>query len=141
MSRCKKSFPRGFILGNEARPFHSLATSFVQKNLPQFHRVTDSEPLTRSLGLSLTFDAMNLNYEQRLQVVAKMVLDDDARADDAPPCEEELGLRATLKPHQVEGVSWLIRRYKLGVNVVLGELQIYNYNPLNVFGFSEFLRI
>jgi len=64
---------------------------------------------------------MNLNYEQKLQVVAKIVLDDEARACDAPPCEEELGLRATLKPHQVEGVSWLIRRYKLGVNVVLGE--------------------
>ncbi|TKY66305.1 Chromodomain-helicase-DNA-binding protein [Spatholobus suberectus] len=62
---------------------------------------------------------MNLSYEQRLQVVAKIILDDDARAGDAPPCQEELGLRATLKPHQVEGVSWLIRRYKLGVNVVL----------------------
>ncbi|CAJ1780078.1 unnamed protein product [Sphenostylis stenocarpa] len=62
---------------------------------------------------------MNLSYEQRLQVVAKIILDDEARAGDALPCEEELGLRATLKPHQVEGVSWLIRRYKLGVNVVL----------------------
>ncbi|KOM38302.1 hypothetical protein LR48_Vigan03g168400 [Vigna angularis] len=62
---------------------------------------------------------MNLSYEQKLQVVAKIILDDEARAGDVPPCEEELGLRATLKPHQVEGVSWLIRRYKLGVNVVL----------------------
>lgn len=64
---------------------------------------------------------MNLNYEQKLQVVAKFILDHEARASDSPPFEEELGIRATLKPHQVEGVSWLIRRYKLGVNVVLGE--------------------
>jgi SNF2 family DNA or RNA helicase len=65
---------------------------------------------------------MNLRYEQRLQVAAKIILDDDASSSDAPPSEEELGIRATLKPHQVEGVSWLIRRYKLGVNVVLGEI-------------------
>lgn len=70
---------------------------------------------------STHIDAMNLSYEQKLQVVSKIILDDEARAGDAPPCQEELGLRATLKPHQVEGISWLIRRYKLGVNVVLGE--------------------
>ncbi|CAJ2669884.1 unnamed protein product [Trifolium pratense] len=64
---------------------------------------------------------MNLRYEQRLQVAARIILDDDASSCDAPPSEEELGIRATLKPHQVEGVSWLIRRYKLGVNVVLGD--------------------
>ncbi|KAK7256487.1 hypothetical protein RIF29_29938 [Crotalaria pallida] len=65
---------------------------------------------------------MNLTYEQRLQAAATIVLDDDARASDTPPCQaEELGLRATLKPHQVEGISWLVRRYKLGVNVVLGD--------------------
>jgi SNF2 family DNA or RNA helicase len=65
---------------------------------------------------------MNLRYEQRLQVAAKIILDDDASSSDAPPSEEEIGIRATLKPHQIEGVSWLIRRYKLGVNVVLGEI-------------------
>ncbi|KAE9617864.1 putative DNA helicase chromatin remodeling SNF2 family [Lupinus albus] len=65
---------------------------------------------------------MNLTYEQRLQAVARIVLDNDARAVDTPPCQaDELGLRATLKPHQVEGISWLVRRYKLGVNVVLGD--------------------
>ncbi|XP_027334923.1 probable helicase CHR10 isoform X2 [Abrus precatorius] len=64
---------------------------------------------------------MNLSYEQRLQVVAKIILDSDARSGDAPPCQEEFGLTATLKPHQVEGLAWLIRRYKLGVNVVLGD--------------------
>ncbi|KAG5088193.1 hypothetical protein AAZX31_01G068500 [Glycine max] len=64
---------------------------------------------------------MNLSYEQRLQVVARLILDEDSRPGDAPLYQEELGLRVTLKPHQVEGVSWLIRRYKLGVNVVLGD--------------------
>ncbi|XP_025606312.1 probable helicase CHR10 isoform X1 [Arachis hypogaea] len=64
-------------------------------------------------------DSTNLSYEQKLQVVARIVDEGDARVCDAPPREVELGLTATLKPHQVEGVSWLIRRYKLGVNVVL----------------------
>ncbi|MCI04973.1 chromodomain-helicase-DNA-binding protein 1-like [Trifolium medium] len=68
---------------------------------------------------------MNLRYEQRLQVAARIILDDDASSGDAPPSEEELGIRATLKPHQVEGVSWLIRRYKLGVNVVLVRFAIF----------------
>jgi len=63
---------------------------------------------------------MNLKYEQRLQVAAKLILDDDASSGIVAPSEEELGIKATLKPHQVDGVSWLIRRYKLGVNVVLG---------------------
>lgn len=65
---------------------------------------------------------MNLRYEQRLQVAARIILDDDASPGDLPPSEGELGIKATLKPHQVEGVSWLIRRYILGVNVVLGEI-------------------
>jgi len=79
---------------------------------------------------------MNLSYEQKLQVVTKIILDDEARACDAPPCEEELGLKATLKPHQVEGVSWLIRRYKLGVNVVLGETVTHSicFVALNLSG-------
>ncbi|RDX85860.1 putative helicase CHR10, partial [Mucuna pruriens] len=103
---------------------------------------TESPPTRgHSLGHSdsVTFGAMNLSYEQRLQVVAKIILDNDACAGDAPPCEEELGLRATatLKPHQVEGVSWLIRRYKLGVNVILGEI----IHSFNVFDCSECLKI
>lgn len=31
------------------------------------------------------------------------------------------GITAELKPHQAEGVSWLIGRYVLGVNVILGD--------------------
>lgn len=49
----------------------------------------------------------------------------DARAEDAPLNPEEIGVTATLKPHQVEGVSWLIRRYVLGVNVVLGKVFVF----------------
>lgn len=61
-----------------------------------------------------------MNYEQRLTAAAKIVLAYDERAgDDAVDCVE-FGVTATLKPHQVNGVSWLIRRYVLGVNVVLG---------------------
>ncbi|CAB4299818.1 unnamed protein product [Prunus armeniaca] len=62
-----------------------------------------------------------MNYEQRLKAAAKIILADDARAGDERVSAEELGVTASLKPHQVEGVSWLIRRYNLGVNVILGD--------------------
>lgn len=60
-------------------------------------------------------------YEDRLKAAAKIIHATDERAGDAPVKPHELGVTATLKPHQVEGVSWLVRRYILGVNVVLGE--------------------
>ncbi|PKI77869.1 hypothetical protein CRG98_001756, partial [Punica granatum] len=60
-----------------------------------------------------------MEYEQRLKAAASIVLADDARKGDWRVDCAELGITAVLKPHQVEGVSWLIRRYKLGVNVVL----------------------
>lgn len=61
-----------------------------------------------------------MNYEQRLIAAAKHVFDADARA--APPAVNpaDFGVTATLKPHQVEGLSWLIQRYRIGVNVILG---------------------
>ncbi|KAM1018940.1 hypothetical protein ACFX13_041105 [Malus domestica] len=62
-----------------------------------------------------------MNYEQRLKAAANIILTNDARAGDARVDSEELGVKAKLKPHQVEGVSWLIRRYNLGVNVILGD--------------------
>ncbi|XP_030535359.2 probable helicase CHR10 isoform X1 [Rhodamnia argentea] len=62
-----------------------------------------------------------MKYEQRLKAAASIVLAADAGAADALIDGSELGIRATLKPHQVEGVSWLIRRYNLGVNVILGD--------------------
>lgn len=62
-----------------------------------------------------------MNYEQRLIAAAKAVLSRDARAGDAPVNSAEIGVTALLKPHQVEGLSWLIRRYVIGVNVILGD--------------------
>ena len=59
-------------------------------------------------------------YERRLKSAAKIILDGDARAGETRVKAEEIGVTATLKPHQVEGVSWLVRRFVLGVNVVLG---------------------
>lgn len=61
---------------------------------------------------------MSASYEQRLKAAAKIVM----AADETPAsfnCEE-IGVTATLKPHQIDGVLWLIRRYLLGVNVILG---------------------
>ncbi|KAF3968945.1 hypothetical protein CMV_007222 [Castanea mollissima] len=62
-----------------------------------------------------------MNYEQRLKAAAKVLLADNSRAGDAPKDAARFGVTATLKPYQVEGVSWLIRRYNLGVNVILGD--------------------
>ncbi|KAI6702738.1 hypothetical protein NL676_011874 [Syzygium grande] len=64
-----------------------------------------------------------MRYGQRLEAAAGVALAADAAAAAAgePIGGPELGIRATLKPHQVEGVAWLIRRYNLGVNVVLGD--------------------
>ncbi|CAN6878869.1 unnamed protein product [Brassica oleracea var. botrytis] len=36
-----------------------------------------------------------------------------------PPDCREFGITVTLKPHQVEGVSWLMYKYLLGVNTNL----------------------
>ncbi|KAK9076488.1 hypothetical protein SSX86_004822 [Deinandra increscens subsp. villosa] len=63
-----------------------------------------------------------MNYEQRLIAAAKYVFDGDAR--DAAEAEvncSDFGVTATLKPHQIEGLSWLIRRYLIGANVILGD--------------------
>ena len=56
---------------------------------------------------------------------------------------ENIGVTATLKPHQIDGVSWLIRRYRIGVNVILGKLfmlfpRIYS---LNFIQFSILLKL
>ncbi|MED6198784.1 putative helicase chr10 [Stylosanthes scabra] len=85
-------------------------------------------------------DSINLSYEQKLQVVARIVDEDDARVNDAPPSEVQLGLTATLKPHQVEGVSWLIRRYKIGVNVVLGD-EMGLGKTLQAIAFLSYLKV
>ncbi|KAL8500266.1 hypothetical protein ACS0TY_020030 [Phlomoides rotata] len=63
-----------------------------------------------------------MDYKQRLIAAANFVKDGDSRTVGEARFENsDLGITATLKPHQVEGVSWLIRRYHLGVNVILGD--------------------
>ncbi|XP_076956245.1 putative helicase CHR10 isoform X2 [Bidens hawaiensis] len=60
-----------------------------------------------------------MKYEQRLIAAGKYVFDGDAAEADVN-CSE-YGVTAVLKPHQIEGVSWLIRRYLIGANVILGD--------------------
>ncbi|XP_047947752.1 probable helicase CHR10 isoform X1 [Salvia hispanica] len=63
-----------------------------------------------------------MDYKQRLISAAKCVYDGDFRAAGEAPIDSlDYGIQASLKPHQVEGVSWLIRRYHLGVNAILGD--------------------
>ena len=57
------------------------------------------------------------SYERRLLAAA------DAQGQ--ATCLPDLGVTADLKPHQLDGVAWLIRRYRLGVNVVLGTSVLY----------------
>ena len=59
-----------------------------------------------------------MNYKHRLIGAAKTILTGDSNNIDVNL--SNIAITATLKPHQVEGVSWLIRRYHLGVNVILG---------------------
>ncbi|URE01396.1 Class II histone deacetylase complex subunits 2 and 3 [Musa troglodytarum] len=61
-----------------------------------------------------------MEYKRRLLLAAKLVLSSDLRDEGGhPPDPADLGVTATLKPHQIEGVSWLICRYHLGVSVIL----------------------
>jgi SNF2 family DNA or RNA helicase len=69
-------------------------------------------------------DRERMNYQERLKAAAEITLAADSRAADAPLDVSKFGVTATLKPYQVEGVSWLIRRYTLGVNVVLGTVMV-----------------
>ncbi|CAD6209064.1 unnamed protein product [Miscanthus lutarioriparius] len=59
------------------------------------------------------------SYERRLLAAADLVLSTDAQ--DQATRLLDLGVTADLNPHQLHGVAWLIRRYRLGVNVVLGD--------------------
>ncbi|KAK8983078.1 hypothetical protein V6N11_057836 [Hibiscus sabdariffa] len=81
-----------------------------------------------------------MNYQQRLNAAAKIVLERDARAGyEAVDCAD-FGVTATLKPHQVEGVAWLIRRYVLGVNVVLGD-EMGLGKTLQAISFLNYLKL
>ncbi|KFK37293.1 hypothetical protein AALP_AA4G238600 [Arabis alpina] len=62
-----------------------------------------------------------MEYERRLEAAAKLIFAAESQPTHAPPDCREFGVTATLKPHQVEGISWLIHKYQLGVNVILGD--------------------
>ncbi|KAL3839220.1 hypothetical protein ACJIZ3_023811 [Penstemon smallii] len=65
-----------------------------------------------------------MKYDKKLTAAANYIHAADSRAADEAPIFEpsDFEITATLKPHQGDGVSWLIRRYQLGVNVILGTM-------------------
>lgn len=74
--------------------------------------------------------ATEMNYEQRLIAAARLADNlntTTAKEFDIPSAEEvaekcsEWGVTAQLKAHQAQGLSWLIHRYAIGVNVILGD--------------------
>ncbi|CAH8330357.1 unnamed protein product [Eruca vesicaria subsp. sativa] len=60
-----------------------------------------------------------MEYKRRLEAATNIILTANSQATNAPPDFKKFGVTATLKPHQVEGVSWLIHKYLHGVNVIL----------------------
>ncbi|KAI4996525.1 hypothetical protein ZWY2020_051445 [Hordeum vulgare] len=58
-------------------------------------------------------------YERRLLAADDLVLSADGKSQLPRLSSADLGVTADLKPHQLDGVHWLIRRYHLGVNVLL----------------------
>ncbi|KAA8515886.1 hypothetical protein F0562_019065 [Nyssa sinensis] len=81
-----------------------------------------------------------MNYEQRLIAAAKYVLAADLLAGEVPVNCADFGITATLKPHQVEGVSWLIRRYSIGVNGILGD-EMGLGKTLQALSFLSYLKV
>ncbi|CAN1248728.1 Probable helicase CHR10 [Linum perenne] len=84
-----------------------------------------------------------MNYEQRLVTSATIILDSDELDTTSSALNtREFGVEATLKPHQVEGVAWLIRRYLLGVNVILAcHRQMGLGKTLQAISFLSYLKI
>ncbi|KAI3979932.1 hypothetical protein MKX01_042586 [Papaver californicum] len=60
-----------------------------------------------------------MNYKDRLKAAADLVISSNHHQNQVALNYDEIGITATLKPHQIEGVSWLIQRYLTGVNVIL----------------------
>ncbi|XP_020519289.1 probable helicase CHR10 isoform X3 [Amborella trichopoda] len=58
-----------------------------------------------------------MDYLQRLKAAAFFAQSRDS--DEVSLNFDELGILGHLKPHQIHGVSWLVRRYVCGVNVIL----------------------
>ncbi|ERN00148.1 hypothetical protein AMTR_s00111p00030690 [Amborella trichopoda] len=72
-----------------------------------------------------------MDYLQRLKAAAFFAQSRDS--DEVSLNFDELGILGHLKPHQIHGVSWLVRRYVCGVNVILGARtqQFSRYQWLN----------
>ncbi|KAL1802765.1 hypothetical protein ACET3Z_031412 [Daucus carota] len=79
-----------------------------------------------------------MNYKHRLIGAAKTILTGDSNNIDVNL--SDIAITATLKPHQVEGVSWLIRRYHLGVNVILGD-EMGLGKTLQAISFLSYLKV
>ncbi|XP_023515240.1 probable helicase CHR10 isoform X1 [Cucurbita pepo subsp. pepo] len=81
-----------------------------------------------------------MNYERRLKAAAKLILLHDSESDNSPKSCPDVGVTATLKPYQVEGVLWLIRRYHLGVNAILGD-EMGLGKTLQAISFLSYLKV
>ncbi|KAF9602964.1 hypothetical protein IFM89_032967 [Coptis chinensis] len=77
-----------------------------------------------------------MKYEERLKAAADYIL--STTENDGMDMVEETAL--PLKPHQVEGVSWLIQRYLLGVNVILGD-EMGLGKTLQAIAFLSYLKL
>ncbi|KAL3571810.1 hypothetical protein D5086_025714 [Populus alba] len=84
-----------------------------------------------------------MNYEQRLAAAA-MIIESKSHGESgcatSPFDATEIGVTATLKPHQLEGISWLIQRYHLGVNVILGD-EMGLGKTLQAISFLSYLKV
>ncbi|XP_019054146.1 PREDICTED: probable helicase CHR10 isoform X3 [Nelumbo nucifera] len=82
-----------------------------------------------------------MSYLQRLKAAAQFILSRDLDVEKSSPLDgAEFGVTASLKPHQVEGVLWLIRRYILGVNVILGD-EMGLGKTLQALTFLSYLKV
>ncbi|XP_031259614.1 probable helicase CHR10 [Pistacia vera] len=90
-----------------------------------------------------------MKYKQRLLTAAKIILEEDARGGLSFGNSTDFGVTATLKHHQMEGICWLIRKYLLGVNVILGDemglgktlqaISLLSYLKMNQMSLGPFL--
>ncbi|XP_031743556.1 probable helicase CHR10 isoform X3 [Cucumis sativus] len=81
-----------------------------------------------------------MNYERRLKAAAKLILLHDSGSDNSSESSPDFGVTATLKPYQIDGVQWLIRRYHLGVNVILGD-EMGLGKTLQAISFLSYLKV
>lgn len=65
--------------------------------------------------------AMEIDAELLLKEVEKDRDEGKPDAGDVVAQYRSWGVKADLKPHQSEGVAWLIRRHNEGLNVILGQ--------------------